>query len=104
MKTPRTKRHSRLMLRLRSYGSYIDEVLSTRGHPCQETESINEFLPVKDLADRPIDLPVLRQFGLVDSEKVDHLLAAVFRKEDQPDHKRRSKVKKQRRKKPDVSI
>ena len=206
MKTPRTKRHSRLMLRLRSYDSYIDEAYqleailarkptrlridivgsgeippdstllirsillgrSPRTHittnarsslqggavlvwllgdnrlirddaklyfrsagPFESDgddkrvwkdrdlfddddleeadyvrvlESINEFLPVKDLVDRPIELPVLRQFGLVDSEKVDHLLAAVFRKENQPDDKRRSKVKKQRRKKPDVSI
>ncbi len=41
---------------------------------------INHFLPVKELAGRPIDLKVLRQFGLVDSEKVDHFLAAAFAK------------------------
>src|SRR6266540_6997989 len=32
---------------------------------------INEFLPVKEMAGRLIGVPVLRQFGLVDNEKVD---------------------------------
>ena len=39
---------------------------------------INEFLPVKELAGRFIDVPVLRQFGLVENEKVDRFLAAAF--------------------------
>ena len=43
---------------------------------------INEFLPVKELAGRPIGLPLLRQFGLVENEKVDHFLAAVFSKRE----------------------
>ena len=41
---------------------------------------INEFLPVKELAGRPIELPVLKQFGLVDNERVDRFLTAAFRK------------------------
>jgi len=32
---------------------------------------INEFLPVRELAGRLIGVPVLRQFGLVESERVD---------------------------------
>ena len=44
-------------------------------------QSINEFLPVKELVGRPIEVSVLKQFGLVDHEKVDHFLAAAFRKE-----------------------
>ena len=39
---------------------------------------INEFLPVKELAGRPIEVPVLRQFGLVDNAKLDDFLASVF--------------------------
>jgi hypothetical protein len=39
---------------------------------------INEFLPVKELAGQPIEVPVLRQFGLVDNAKLDDFLASVF--------------------------
>ena len=41
---------------------------------------INEYLPVKEMAGRLIGVPVLRQFGLVESEKVDGFLATVFSK------------------------
>jgi hypothetical protein len=37
---------------------------------------INEFLPVRELAGRMIDVRTLRQFGLVENEKFDHFLAA----------------------------
>jgi hypothetical protein len=57
-------------------------------------QSINEFLPVKELADQQIELPVLKQFGLVDNAKVDHFLSAAFRKEKSPVEKQRSNVKK----------
>lgn len=46
----------------------------------QVLQYIDHFLPVKELAGRPIDLEVLRQFGLVDNEKVDHFLASAFAK------------------------
>jgi hypothetical protein len=39
---------------------------------------INEFLPVKELAGKAIELPVLRQFGLVENEKLDSFLATAF--------------------------
>jgi hypothetical protein len=45
---------------------------------------INEFLPVKELTGRLIEVPVLRQFGLVDHEKVDHFLATAFRRVTEP--------------------
>src|SRR4051812_7117343 len=35
---------------------------------------INEFLPVKELAGRPIGTALLRQFGLIENEKVDGFL------------------------------
>jgi len=43
-------------------------------------QAINEFLPVRELAGRLIQLPVLRQFGLVENEKVDGFLASAFAK------------------------
>ena len=44
-------------------------------------ELINEFLPVKEMAGRPIGIAALRHFGLVDHEKVDHFLADAFAKQ-----------------------
>jgi len=45
---------------------------------------IDEFLPVREMAGRLIGVPVLRQFGLVENEKVDNFLAAVFSKSPEP--------------------
>jgi len=45
---------------------------------------INEFLPVKEMAGRLIGGPVLRQFGLIENEKVDSFLATVFSKRSEP--------------------
>ena len=42
---------------------------------------INEYLPVRELAGRLIEVPVLRQFGLVENEQVDQFLAMVFGKQ-----------------------
>jgi hypothetical protein len=39
---------------------------------------INEFLPVRELAGRIIDVPTLRQFGLVENQKLDHFLATTL--------------------------
>jgi len=41
---------------------------------------IDEFLPVKELAGKVINVPVLRQFGLVENEKLDRFLASAFGK------------------------
>jgi len=43
---------------------------------------INEFLPVKELAGHLIGVPVLRQFGLVENEKVDEFLTTAFWKSE----------------------
>lgn len=45
-------------------------------------QRINEFLPVNELAGRPFGTPVLKQFGLVDSEAWDQFLAIAFGKSD----------------------
>jgi hypothetical protein len=47
-------------------------------------QRINEFLPVKELAGRIVAVPVLRQFGLVESDKMDDLLTAAFGKRERP--------------------
>ena len=47
-------------------------------------QRINEFLPVKELAGRPIGIPVLRQFGLVESEAWDQFLSIAFGKSERP--------------------
>jgi hypothetical protein len=47
-------------------------------------QQISEFLPIGELAGRIIGVPVLRQFGLVESEQVDQFLAAAFGKSDRP--------------------
>lgn len=39
---------------------------------------INEFLPVRELAGRMIDVGTLRQFGLVENDKLDRLLATTL--------------------------
>jgi hypothetical protein len=39
---------------------------------------IDEFLPVRELAGKVINVPVLRQFGLVENEKLDRFLATAF--------------------------
>jgi hypothetical protein len=44
----------------------------------QVLQYIDHYLPVKELAGRPVGLAVLRQFGLVDNEKVDRFLASAF--------------------------
>jgi hypothetical protein len=56
-------------------GSEIDP---EEGDYMRVLEVIDEFLPVKEMAGRFISVAVLRQFGLVDSAKADHFLAAAF--------------------------
>ena len=46
-------------------------------------ETINEYLPVKEMAGRLIGVPVLRQFGLIENEKMNSFLATVFSKCDE---------------------
>jgi hypothetical protein len=45
---------------------------------------INEFLPVNEYAGRVISVELLREFGLVDNERVDKFLATSFSKSEQP--------------------
>ncbi|HWC59841.1 MAG TPA: hypothetical protein VHC44_09115 [Verrucomicrobiae bacterium] len=57
-----------------------DDIDPEEGDYAKVLQAINEFLPVKELAGRMIHVPVLRQFGLVENEKVDGFLANAFGK------------------------
>ncbi len=57
-----------------------DDIDPEEGDYAKVLQAINEFLPVKELAGRMIHVPVLRQFGLVENEKVDGFLASAFGK------------------------
>jgi len=43
---------------------------------------INEFLPVNEFAGRIVNVAILRQFGLVENERVDNFLATAFSKSE----------------------
>lgn len=62
------------------YRDSYSEIDPDEGDYARVLEIINEFLPVKEMAGRLVGVPVLRQFGLVDNEKVDDFLATVFAK------------------------
>jgi len=48
----------------------------------QVLQHIDNFLPVKELCGRPLDVEALRQFGLVDSERTDLFLNSAFASRD----------------------
>lgn len=41
-------------------------------------DAINEFLPVKEMAGRMIGIPVLKQFGLLENDSLNRVLASAF--------------------------
>jgi hypothetical protein len=64
----------------------------------QVLHAINEFLPVKELAGRPVEASVLKEFGLIDNAAVDGLLATAFgrvkkRRELQPASTKQEPIK-----------
>jgi hypothetical protein len=63
--------------------AYRDSYATTdpdEGDYARVLQIINEYLPVNEMAGRLIGVPVLRQFGLIENEKVDSFLATVFSK------------------------
>lgn len=66
------------------YRDSFSEIDPEEGDYARVLQIINEFLPVKEMAGRLIGVPVLRQFGLVENEKVDNFLATVFSKSPEP--------------------
>jgi hypothetical protein len=78
---------------------YSDSYVETDPEDADYAEmlkAIDEFLPVKELAGRPIKVPVLRQFGLVENEKLDGFLNAAFGKRQEPDQGSAGKANEQR--------
>jgi hypothetical protein len=79
-----------------NYRDSFSEVEPEEGDYARVLQLINEFLPVKELAGRIIEMFVLRQFGLVENENADRFLATVFARKQgkekdvlaQPDEKR----------------
>jgi hypothetical protein len=59
------------------------EIEPEEGDYARVLQLIDEFLPVKELAGRLVEVPVLRQFGLVENKKVDQFLATAFRRESE---------------------
>jgi hypothetical protein len=53
------------------------------GDHARVLQVINEFLPVKEFAGRLIGVAVLKQFGLIENERVDSFLANAFAKNNQ---------------------
>ena len=58
-------------------------------------QAINEFLPVKELAGRPVEVAVLKEFGLIDNEGVDGLLATALGRAKERGEKPRTSTKKE---------
>lgn len=56
-------------------------------------QHINEFLPVKELVGRVIDVPTLRQFGLAENDKLDAFLATAFAPAERSDQDQASEAK-----------
>lgn len=66
-----------------AYRDSYSTVDPDEGDYAKVLEIINEYLPVKEMVGRLISVPVLRQFGLIENEKVDSFLATVFSKCDE---------------------
>jgi hypothetical protein len=64
------------------YRDSFSEINPEDGDYARVLQIINEFLPVKELAGRLIEVPVLRQFGLVENEALEQLLAVAFGKSE----------------------
>jgi hypothetical protein len=68
------------------YCDSFSEIEPEEGDYARVLELINEFLPVRELAGRFVEVPELRQFGLVENERVDDFLAAAFAGKLPPRH------------------
>jgi hypothetical protein len=64
------------------YKDSFSELDPEEGDHERVLQIINEFLPVKELAGKLVDVAVLRQFGLVENERLDTFLASAFAKSE----------------------
>lgn len=70
---------------LMQYFDSYSEADPDEANQAQVLHYINEFLPVREFAGRMIDVRTLRQFGLVENEKLDRFLATAFGQPTNPD-------------------
>ena len=63
-----------------NYKDSFSEVDPDEGDHARVLQVIDEFLPAKEFAGRLIGVAVLKQFGLVENERVDGFLASAFGK------------------------
>lgn len=59
-------------------------------------KAIDQFLPAKQLAGRPIKVSVLRQFGLVENDNLDRYLNTAFGRPPEPDQDSTGEAREQR--------
>lgn len=69
----------------RKYSDSYSETEPEEADYAEVLKVIDEFLPVKELAGRAIKVAVLRQFGLVENEKLDCFLNSAFSKSQEPE-------------------
>jgi hypothetical protein len=62
----------------KTFLDWLSDIDPEEGDYARVLQLIDEYLPVSELAGRFIDVEMLRQFGLIESGKVDNFLAAVF--------------------------
>jgi hypothetical protein len=67
-------------LRDSKYRDSFSEIDPEEGDYARVLQVINEFLPVKEFAGRLIGVAVLKQFGLIENERVDGFLTNAFAK------------------------
>lgn len=78
------------------YRDSYSQVDPDEGDYARVLQLVNEFLPVKEMAGRLINVPVLRQFGLIENEKVDSFLLTLFSKSREPKEGPASAARRQR--------
>jgi hypothetical protein len=68
----------------KSFLDWLSDVDPEEGDYARVLQLIDEYLPVDELTGRFIDVEMLRQFGLIESGKVDNFLATVFASAPEP--------------------
>jgi hypothetical protein len=68
----------------KTFFDWLSDIDPEEGDYARVLQLIDEYLPVSELAGRFVDVEMLRQFGLIESGKVDTFLATVFAPKTEP--------------------
>ena len=68
----------------KTFLDWLSDIDPEEGDYARVLQLIDDYLPVSELTGRFIDVEMLRQFGLIESGKVDNFLAAVFAPNSEP--------------------